>query len=287
MLFIYLILITSIFSLPLAKAEIPYAQKILLNAEYDRAEKTLESQISDIKKIRENIKKGKTSFDEVRHLTESLYVYTLESVYRFKNKSQFQRLAHLLNNNGTRGRFYYPVNQKGGFSGKNIRYVAWKDEGCIKPIQKNQIQTGVFIEIRSGSFKNLNFSGTDLIFTEKYFATTNKEQILKSYPLASFKIKDKSPISAALEDLKNLSSDLAEYYNCNYVTQFATLEKANKQLYARYLHLAKILNKTPVNFNKEKKEKTLGEELNELTSTIPKTEAPSAVSTDEDLKTTP
>lgn len=267
---IYIILITFIFSLSFARAELPYAQKILLNAEYDRTEKTLKDQISDIQDMRENIKKAKTTYVEARHLTETLYVYALESLHRSKSIERFNRLAHLLNSSDGRDRFYYPVIVSGGFSGNNTRHVAWKDQKCINPTKKDQVQVGVFIEIQDGTFQRLNFTGTDLIFTEKYIVVKNGKQILKNYPLAAFKIKQDSPVFPIIEDFKNLSKDLSEYYNCNYVMQFAKLERENKELYARYLYLAKVLSRIPVNFNEEKKEKTMGEELTELTTALPK-----------------
>lgn len=266
-----LVLVTFLLFPFYSSAEVPYAQRILLKAEFDRSEVTLQKQVDKIKRMRTNIGTGKGHFEEVRHWLEKVFVYSLETLHQSKKTDSFNRLVYILNNSQTRNQVYYPVRVSSGIS-KDTKFVAFADEDCINPVEKSKIRQGTIFDVNEAALSHLNIGDTAIDITLR----GNPSKVIAHLPLP-----DDSEIAKIAASFKNLSTDLTEYYNCNYVNEFKRLEEENRKLLRRYGDLARMLNLETKDFSGEKREKTITEELNNLTSTLPKGTSPILAPKDE------
>lgn len=255
--FIFLVLFTFNFFVVTAQAELPYSQKILLKAEFDRTEKKLRSQVDTLKKTRTLINSGEKVFREHQKNIEDLIVYSLENLYLTKNKRAFRQLVYALDSKEGRKNFYYPVQVTEGMSGVKTRYVSLDSHNCVYPKNEDAIQNGIIMSISTPAFKRFNLGDTKIIFTQKNPAAQT---------LAVLPVPEDLPVSSTTDRVTEVDLDLTRYYSCQNVQRFRKLEKENQDLLKRYNDLGRLLDLPTKNFSEEKEKQTLEEALSELKS---------------------
>lgn len=268
-----LVFVTFNFSLSIAQAELPYAQKILLKAEFDRAETTLSKQIDQLKDMRANITEATATRDQTFQAVDSIFVFVLETLYKTRKMEEFNYIAASLNDKSLRKNIYYPVQVDGGINGKKTHYVSMLDYNCVNPKAEENLHNVILIEIDTGSLSN-KLGRPTLKITHK----NGERQIY----FASYAIENNDPFFKILQSMENQNTDFTDNFNCRFVGKFQKLDKENKALLKRYAELSKVLDLPMKDFKGEKQEKSITEELVDLTKTMPGAETPST-----DVKATP
>lgn len=266
---IFLFLFTIIFVLDSQAKELTYSTKILYNAEYTRLESTLTNLVDKIKTYRSNIESAQKTFNESRNLLELMFVFALEDLHKNNKKSQFGRITQILDNENLRNNIYYPVSRMSGFSKKTL-WIKIGDEKCINLIPEKEIESGLFVNVEVGAFEHLGIGDRYLQFKDVYINAQGKTV---SYVLAHFEYKKGASIGPIAEAFTKEANDSVRYYNCDYIHQYEETEALYDKATKRYLYLAKILDRSPKDFETEKKAETLSEIFNGLTSDVPNQKA--------------